>query len=188
MQEIQTLPVGPVEVSSVWYAQSRLAYSTLGFHIWAEGVEEMHTVLSRAMEKTVAYSMAALWHVLEQRGDTVAYDHLVLWSDGGSNFQNSTVIGTLGHDMLVRFSWTCSVELRGTQAFQEPVGRGLRGALAHQTPGVLAPDAGGWRRRRGGLPCLRARAAPAELMTRSYRAKGSRVDRQGEVVPISSLL
>ena len=78
MQEIQTLPVGPVEVSSVWYAQSRLAYSTLGFHIWAEGVEEMHTVLSRVMEKTVAYSMAALWHVLEQRGDTAALDHLAL--------------------------------------------------------------------------------------------------------------
>ena len=110
MQEIQTLPVGPVEVSSVWYAQSRLAYSTLGFHIWAEGVEEMHTVLSRVMEKTVAYSMAALWHVLEQRGDTAAYDHFVLWSDGGSNLKNSTVIGTVGHDMLVRFSWT-SVQL-----------------------------------------------------------------------------
>ena len=59
--------MGPVAASSVWYAQSRLAYSTLGFHIWAQGVDEMHTVLSRVMEKSVAYSMAALRRVLEER-------------------------------------------------------------------------------------------------------------------------
>ena len=87
------MPVGPVEVSSVWCAQSRLAYSTLGLHIWAEGVDEMHTVLSRVMEKTVAYSMAALWHVLEQRGDTAAYDHFVLWSDLGSNLKTPQSLG-----------------------------------------------------------------------------------------------
>jgi len=100
------LPVGPIEVSTVWYAQSRLASSTMGLHIWADGVNEMHTILSRVMEKTVTYTMAVLWDVLNKREGTATFDHFVLWSDGGSNLKNSTVIGTAGHDMLVKFGWT----------------------------------------------------------------------------------
>ncbi len=57
-EEINTLPVGPVEVSTVWYAQARLAFSTLGVKVWSTSVNEMHTVLSRVMEKTSEYPMA----------------------------------------------------------------------------------------------------------------------------------
>ena len=78
-KEIQTLPVGPVEVSAIWYAQSRLAFSTLGIHVWAQGVNEMHTVLSRVMDKSCEYPLAVLWDLLKKREDAlVLVVHFVL--------------------------------------------------------------------------------------------------------------
>ena len=71
IKEIQTLPLGPVEVSSVWYAQSRLAFSTLGIHVWGQGVNEMHTYLSRVMEKSCEYPMSVLWDVLHKREESI---------------------------------------------------------------------------------------------------------------------
>ena len=87
-QEIGTLPLGPIEVSSQWFARARLAFSTLGVHIWAAGgVNEMHTVCSRVMENTSGYTMAALWDLLKARSDMANYDHFVIWADGGSHLK-----------------------------------------------------------------------------------------------------
>ena len=34
-KEIGKLPLGPVEISTWWFARSRLAFSTIGLRLWA---------------------------------------------------------------------------------------------------------------------------------------------------------
>ena len=149
---------------------------TLGFHIWAERVEEMHTVLSRVMEKTVAYSMAALWHVLAARGHRCSRSLRALVGRGQQLEElHSHWDGGPRHARKILLDLG-SVELRGTQAFQEPVGRRLRGALSRQTSGVLAADAGGCRRRSGGLPSMQSTGSRGRVV--DSRVSSHRIPRR----------
>ena len=38
-KEIGTLPLGPVDISTWWFARSRLAFSTIGLRLWAAASE-----------------------------------------------------------------------------------------------------------------------------------------------------
>jgi len=84
---------------------ARLAYSTLGVHIFSRSVNEWHTVLSRVMEKSANYTLAALWMIFEARPDLASYKHIVIWADGGSNMKCSQVIATVSFDMLSAYGW-----------------------------------------------------------------------------------
>jgi hypothetical protein len=60
------------------------------------------------MEKTAAFVVALLWEVLTIM-DAKSFQHVQCWSDGATNFKNSTVLGSTMFTMLQHFglhSWT----------------------------------------------------------------------------------
>jgi len=91
-------------VGEDWYAGMRLACSTVGVHVWAQGVDNFYTYLSRCMEKTALYPLTVLDDILkdEQYKD---YKHIEMWADGASNFKNSIFLGTCGFQYLERHKW-----------------------------------------------------------------------------------
>ncbi len=50
-EEIDTFPRGPIQVGEDWYAMMRLAFSTVGVHVWSRDLDNFYTYLSRCMEK-----------------------------------------------------------------------------------------------------------------------------------------
>ena len=109
--EISSLPVGPIEVSTIWFARARLAYSTLVVKFWSaategkEPINEMHTYVGRTMEKTSKYPLAVLKDVLQKRPDLAAFNQLTLWSDGCGQFKSREVVGTTAFDFAHAFGW-----------------------------------------------------------------------------------
>ena len=68
-KEISTLPVGPNEEGSWFWAQSRLAYSTMGIHVW-----------------TPWYPVAILSDLIA-RLDLEGFERITIWSDTGIHFR-----------------------------------------------------------------------------------------------------
>eukprot|EP00975_Prorocentrum_lima_P022128 4657997-Prorocentrum_lima.AAC.1 len=94
LQEGKTLPIGPAEAGSSWYALHRLAYSCLGVHVWSEDGELFYMYMGRCMEKGSLYVISVLWQVLEQQ--LAGRSKVVLWSDGGVHFKSRTLLGSVG--------------------------------------------------------------------------------------------
>lgn len=106
MQEIMTLPLAPVELSTWWFANSRMAVSTMGMLIWHSGpngpVKEIHTILSRCMEKGTEYVVAIMDDLFVRRPDYKRFRKLVLWADGAPNLKGSRLMGSIGYGLLDR--------------------------------------------------------------------------------------
>ena len=99
------MPLGPIEVSTEWYAMARLAFSTTGFLVWATDRFEIWHLVSRVMSKQGAYIMAALRYILDTGGYARTYEQLSWWSDGATNLKNSTTLGTFGFELLPDYGW-----------------------------------------------------------------------------------
>ena len=120
-KEIGTLPLGPVEISTWWFARSRLAFSTIGLRLWAaasEGVpalNDIRAVVSRCMENWSEYMIAVLEALLSDRPDLAHYANLVLWADGAPNMKSRKVIGTMSFRTLQKFNfWSVSFKYFAT--------------------------------------------------------------------------
>jgi hypothetical protein len=94
--EVFTVPIGPSEVGAQWYARARLAVNNLGLCVWGAGVKGMRyiSLLSRVMEKTSEYTVAAVMEVTN-RLDLTETDQLVFWTDVGTHFRSYRVLSTL---------------------------------------------------------------------------------------------
>ena len=92
-------------MSAVWFAMARLANSTMGMHIWSATINEMHTVVSRVMEKGSEYPVAILVYIFSSRPDLASYKNIIIWADGGSNLKSCGLIGSVGYNLLDKFGW-----------------------------------------------------------------------------------
>jgi hypothetical protein len=97
-------------VSKIWFAQSRLAYSTTGFKIWARPddvgeTNEVITIVSRIMEKGTAYVVAMIREIFDGRPDLQRYANVCFWADGAPNLKNARLFGTIGFSLLERYNW-----------------------------------------------------------------------------------
>ena len=101
MQELSTLPVGPKEVSKVWYARARLAYAVLSAFVWsAEKPQgEWITFVPRVLEKGALYS-TQLFHEILSMVSLVGMDTVVFWSDIGPHFRALLTLGSQAVVML----------------------------------------------------------------------------------------
>jgi hypothetical protein len=88
--------MGPIEVSSSFYAGARLAYSCLALHAWGDSLPPSGTwfvLVSRVLDRTPKFPIAILREVLG-RLDLVGLDCIVLWSDAGNHCRSKSLLGT----------------------------------------------------------------------------------------------
>ena len=97
LQEVQTLPRGHREVSSIWYAQHRLAYSTMASHSWTCTHRQWFFHLGRAMETSCMYALSIVQDIFEHiNWRELKIETVVVWTDGPRQFRNRRWLGTLG--------------------------------------------------------------------------------------------
>jgi hypothetical protein len=126
-KETQSLPLGPIELNTDWYARARLGFSTLVLFLWGTkedgtAFKEVHTVLTRVLEKTPKLPLAFLYDLFRSRPDLLGFLTIVLWSDGGTHFKASELIGTMVHDQMIEFGWHKVVHNYGApKHFKTPV-------------------------------------------------------------------
>lgn len=103
--EIKSLPIGPVEVSSMWYAPNRLGMNTLCIYLWGEKIRKggiKLVLITRVMEKPGILSSAAiLYHIVEYI--TPNCQRVVAWSDSGAHFRCNQVLSTMGFNLPEKF-------------------------------------------------------------------------------------
>ena len=85
-----TLPVGPRQAGTWWFAPARLSISCLGVYIWGESVPKegiYFMYMSRVMDHTPWYVIAVLDDVVKRLGDATNVTKDVMWSDIGLHFR-----------------------------------------------------------------------------------------------------
>ncbi len=97
-EEIGTLPVGPVEYSW-WWAQSRLAYATLGIRIQLSGLRSWKVILTRCTDKSPWLPIYCLIQVLESLPMDGVHT-LQLWSDAGTHFRARHFVWFMGVEVF----------------------------------------------------------------------------------------
>ena len=131
MQELQTLPRGPEAKSAEWFANERLAYSTLAVHLWSTDMDKWITVFSRVLEHTTQYPICVLYHIFDGM-DMNRWPEVTIWSDGPKQFKNRTFMSTFTFYFLERYSWSgCTIQYGCPKHFKEGCDRHfavLRGA------------------------------------------------------------
>lgn len=96
MEEIATLPKGPGQTSAMWYANERLAYSTMGVHIFSGAMDKFVLLLGRTMDKSTAYAFATLEASLRlAEVDFQEIEEVQVWTDGPRQFKSLTWIASL---------------------------------------------------------------------------------------------
>ena len=67
-----TVPIGPVQISPIWFARSRLGINVFGCKVWGLGIQNPNgcwvLLVSRVGEHTTNYSVACLHRILEVVG------------------------------------------------------------------------------------------------------------------------
>ena len=111
LTEHGTLPVGPRQVSSEWFALARLGYSVTSFYFWsapkADGtkVDVNVTLFSRVMEKSTEYLVACLHECFKRCPELGGFVYAVGYSDGGPNMKNGKLYGSVGYKFLKEQDW-----------------------------------------------------------------------------------
>ena len=96
LQEVQTLPRGCREVSSIWYAQNRMPYSTMANHVWTCASNQWFFHLGRVMEKSCMYALSIVQDIFEHiNWRELKIETVVVWTDGPRQFRNRRWLGTL---------------------------------------------------------------------------------------------
>ena len=102
-QEIGSLPVGPSEEGSWWWAQARLAYSSLGIHVWSKHFDKWFGYVSRITDKSAWYPISILEDMLTKRLDLTGIDTITVWSDAGTHFRCRHLLWYVGIRLLEKF-------------------------------------------------------------------------------------
>ena len=96
MKEIQTLPIGPKEISTLWYAPARLAYMLISIYVagpnWPKG--KWYSYTTRVMEKNTVM-MTAVAIDLFSRLNLVDIHTCRWWMDPAVYWRNYAWMGTL---------------------------------------------------------------------------------------------
>lgn len=129
-KEVFTLPIGPAEISAQWYARSRLAVNNLGIVVWGAGqkAQSYYSVLSRVMEKTSEYTVAAFAYVCA-RLNLAETDQVVVWTDVGTHFRSYKVLASLAIHILQEYGLPV-IQNYGAESHMKNL---ADGRFAHQT-------------------------------------------------------
>eukprot|EP00974_Lingulodinium_polyedra_P131594 11218340-Lingulodinium_polyedra.AAC.1 len=55
------------------------------------------------MDKSTVYNVAILWDALEHFFDGKDYSDILIWSDCGSNFRSTSMVGTGAHRLFEHY-------------------------------------------------------------------------------------
>ena len=105
------MPRGPVEIGPIWFAGSRLAYSTCGIKVWGAGQHnngEWFIYVSRVVDKSCRYSMSILIDVLGRLNFEGVTD-VTIWSDAGTHFRSYQMMGTICKHVME--TYRCNFQL-----------------------------------------------------------------------------
>ena len=97
-----TLPIGPNEVSELWYANSRLGYTTLTAIVWGmafPGTKHYFTYISRIVERTTTFTNAIIQDLVRRLPLATTTD-MGWWSDVGPHFRAYKVLGSIGYGLV----------------------------------------------------------------------------------------
>ncbi len=100
LQEVATLPVGPHEASSWFWAQARLGYCTLAIRAKVEGQLQWFVYLTHCIDKS-AWMPIAVLQDLFARILTPATKEVSIWSDAGTHFRSRALLWAMGYKLFL---------------------------------------------------------------------------------------
>ena len=120
-----TVPIGPVQISPIWFARSRLGINVFGCKVWGLGIQNPNgcwvLLVSRVGEHTTNYSVACLYRILEVVGpaDKLA-NHWRFFFDKGPHFCSWNCLGTIGVGLHEKYMVAIDMIMGPENHFKNP--------------------------------------------------------------------
>ena len=111
-KQADTLPVGPVETGSWWYAGSRLAITVLTFITWGPGLpRQYNTYCSHILDQSAGYVVSCMEDLLTRVVDVKGFKKMLLFADVGNHCRASVTVAYWTGGLLDKFPFLQSTEI-----------------------------------------------------------------------------